>query len=236
MNKSFYNSPIGILEIFIQKIIKLLTIIIFILMVNSLMTGCTNIKDKKFFKSKPATTYFHRGVYKSYTPDKNSNRIYFYVFYDKNSGHTEDIKMGIGLPFSCIQKDGYVKFKFGGSKEPEEKFKIKSAKNKVITGYFKDKQLLKFILIPDANPDKFDTVSALQEPRRVDEIIEPVYTQDCFPKTLEQCGVSKKCFENANLGQNKFCTETEIKKIKEYYKKGQDKDPLNDGSGNFCAD
>ena len=219
-----------------RTIIKLLTIIIPVLIVISLMTGCANIKDKKFFKSKPATTYFHKGVYKSYAPNKNSGQFYFYIFYDENSGHTEDSEMGIGLPFSCVQKDGYVKFKFGGSEEPEEKFIIKSTKNNAITGYFKDKQLLKFILIPDANPDNFDATDELQKSRKVDDIVEPVYTQDCFPKTLEQSGVSKKCFENANLGQKKFCSETEIKKIEEYYKKGQDKDPLNDGSGNFCAD
>lgn len=219
-----------------QKIIKLLTIIVPVLMIIGLTTSCAYIQEKRFFKSKPSTTYFHKGVYKSYSSDKNSNQFYFYIFYDKNSGHTEDSEMGIGLPFSCVQKNGYVKFKFGGSEEPEEKFVIKSAKNEIITGYFKNKQLLKFVLIPDANPDNFDAISALQESRKVDGIVEPLYTQDCFPRTLEQNGVSKKCFENANLGQKKFCSETEIKKIEEYYKKGQDKDPLNDGSGNFCAD
>lgn len=80
------------------------------------------------------------------------------------------------------------------------------------------------------------SIKALQDSRKVDGIVEPVYTQDCFPKTLHKNGVSKKCFEYANLGQNALCTKSEIKKIQEYYKKGQEKDPLNDGSGNFCAD
>lgn len=79
-------------------------------------------------------------------------------------------------------------------------------------------------------------VEGLQESRKVDGIVEPVYTQDCFPKTLEQSGVSKKCFERANFGQDIFCSKSEIEKIKEYYKKGQDKDPRNNGSGQFCAD
>ena len=83
---------------------------------------------------------------------------------------------------------------------------------------------------------KMFSLSCLQDSRRVDGIVEPVFTQDCFPKTLKQSGVSKLCFERANLGQNLFCTKSELKKIEEYYKIGQDKDPLNDGSGNFCAE
>ena len=83
---------------------------------------------------------------------------------------------------------------------------------------------------------KIFSITSLQESRKIDGIVEPVYTQDCFPRTLKQNGVTKICFERANLGQNIFCTKSEIKKIKEYYKRGQDKDPLNDGSGNFCAE
>ncbi len=83
---------------------------------------------------------------------------------------------------------------------------------------------------------KMFSLSSLQDSRRVDGIVEPVFTQDCFPQTLKQSGVSKFCFERANLGQNIFCKKSELKKIEEYYKIGQDKDPLNDGSGNFCAE
>ena len=79
------------------------------------------------------------------------------------------------------------------------------------------------------------TIEQLQDLRRVDGIVEPVYTQDCFPRTLQKKGVTKECFERANLGQYDFCSASEIKMIKEYYKKGQDKDPLNNGSGKFCA-
>lgn len=49
-------------------------------------------------------------------------------------------------------------------------------------------------------------------------------------------GVSKTCFERANLGQNTFCSQKEINLIRDYYNIGQAKDPLNDGSGQFCAD
>lgn len=91
------------------------------------------------------------------------------------------------------------------------------------------------ILILFIISNKILSIKGLQESRKVDGIVEPVYTQDCFPKTLQQSGVSLRCFERANLGQNIFCSKSEIKKIKEYYKKGQDKDPLNDGSGQFCA-
>ncbi len=79
------------------------------------------------------------------------------------------------------------------------------------------------------------TIEQLQDFRRVDGIVEPVYTQDCFPRALQKKGVTKECFERANLGQNDFCSASEVKMIKEYYNKGQDKDSLNNGSGKFCA-
>lgn len=82
---------------------------------------------------------------------------------------------------------------------------------------------------------KIFSVNALRDARRVDGIVETVYTQDCFPRTLERNGVTKKCFERANLGQTIFCTKSEISIIEDYYKIGQSKDPLN-GTGDFCAD
>ena len=69
-----------------------------------------------------------------------------------------------------------------------------------------------------------------------DEVIDPVFTQDCFPRTLKQSGVSEDCFNKANFGDNSHCTPEQLKLIKEYYEKGQENDPLNDGSGRFCAD
>lgn len=82
---------------------------------------------------------------------------------------------------------------------------------------------------------KIYTVEQLRNSRQIEGIVEPVYTQDCFPRTLQKKGVTKVCFENANLGQDIVCSTSEIKMIKEYYKRGQKKDPLNGGSGNFCA-
>ena len=87
----------------------------------------------------------------------------------------------------------------------------------------------------DKTPKKY-TIEELQDLRRVDGIVEPVFTQDCFPRTLQKKGVTKNCFERANLGNDTYCSSSEIKMIKEYYKKGQDKDPLNNGSGNLLID
>lgn len=90
---------------------------------------------------------------------------------------------------------------------------------------------------PRFNYDETDnyTIEELMDKRRVDGIVEPVYTQDCFPRTLEKIGVTKECFERANLGQDSFCTASQIKMIKDYYKKYYKNDPLNNGSGQFCA-
>lgn len=79
------------------------------------------------------------------------------------------------------------------------------------------------------------TIEQLQDLRRVDGIVEPVYTQDCFPRTLQKRGVTQNCFERVNLGQDIFCSASEIEMIKEYYIKGQNTAPLNNGSGQFCA-
>jgi len=146
-----------------RKLIKLLAVIMPILIFVCLVTGCINIKHGSLFKQKTETkAYFHKGVYKSYSPDKDSNQIYFYVFYDENSGYTEDSEMGIGLPFSCVQTVDNVKFKFGGSEEPEEIFKIKSAQKNLVTGSFGNDKLLIFDFVPDANPDNFDAIEYMK--------------------------------------------------------------------------
>ena len=146
-----------------HKIIKLPAIIIPILITITLIFGCTNIKKDIFVQHKyNTTTYFHKGVYKSYSPDKDSNQFYYYIFYDENSGYTEDSEMGIGLPFSCVQTVENVKFKFGGSEEPEEIFKIKSAQKNLVTGSFGDDKLLIFDFVPDANPDNFEAIEYMK--------------------------------------------------------------------------
>ena len=89
---------------------------------------------------------------------------------------------------------------------------------------------------PQYSEDEPKTLEQLRAARLVDGIVEPIYTQDCFPRTLEKKGVTVDCFEYANLGSTAFCSVSEIKMIKEYYEKGQENDPLNDGKGNFCAE
>ena len=79
------------------------------------------------------------------------------------------------------------------------------------------------------------TISQLQNLRKTDDVVEPVFTQDCFPRTLQKKGVTQNCFDRANLGDNTNCSASEIRIIKEYYKKGQNKDPLNNGTSSFCA-
>lgn len=65
------------------------------------------------------------------------------------------------------------------------------------------------------------------------DIVEPVYTQNCFPRTLNQLGVSRDCFEKANFGDKSYCTTKEIELIEDYYLRGGiDKDYNN----NYCAD
>ena len=141
-----------------QKILKVL-ILIPILVVISLLTGCTNLDNES------VAAYFHRGVYKSYSPENKSSQFYFYVFYDENSGHTEDSKNGIGLPFSCVQTINNVRFKFGGVEEPEEILEIKSVKKGVVTGSFENDKLLIFVPLPDTKPDNFDAVEYIKNSR-----------------------------------------------------------------------
>ena len=134
------------------------TIIIFAAAI-CLIICCTNIIFACLKKETPSTSaYFNKGVYITDSPDeKNTNKGYFYVFYDEKSGYTEEREEGIGLPFSCVQKKGYVKFRFGGAYEPEEKFKIETVEKGVITGSFEGDSLLTFTPVPDANPDNFDS-------------------------------------------------------------------------------
>ena len=97
-----------------------------------------------------------------------------------------------------------------------------------------------YSLIAEAEAPRFDgsetkTLEQLMDSRRVDGIVEPVYTQDCFPKTLEKKGVTKECFERANLGEDSICSLSQVKMIKEYYENGYKSDPLNNGEGDFCT-
>lgn len=148
---------------------------------------------------------------------------------------------------NTILIDGSVPFRVRGDKN---KFYVASfaAESGYYSFYCKDGMKVKDInflykLVAQAEAPRYSednknsyTIQQLMESRRVDGIVEPVYTQDCFPRTLEKKGVTKNCFERANLGDDTFCSESEINMIKEYYDKGQDKDPLNNGSKQFCAE
>lgn len=79
------------------------------------------------------------------------------------------------------------------------------------------------------------TIEQLREARTKNGVVETLFTQDCFPRTLQKKGVTKNCFERANLGDGSFCSVSEVRMIREYYKKGQDKDPLNNCKEDFCA-
>ena len=154
------------------------------------------------------------GVYNTYSVDKiiNINGVMFHVKGIKNKFYVVNF----------AAETGYYSFYC------EKGLKIRDIK------YL-------YKILEEAEAPRFDyentlTIEQLQDLRRVDGIVEPIFTQDCFPKTLYRKGVTKDCFERANLGDDSFCTLSQVKFIKEYYKKGQDKDPLNNGSGNFCAD
>ena len=96
--------------------------------------------------------------------------------------------------------------------------------------------LLEEAQAPRTDGSNLISIDELMKKRTVDEIVEPVYTQDCFPITLKKKGVTKECFERANLGDDKICFASEVEMIKEYYKKGAENDPLNDGNNKYCAD
>ena len=62
------------------------------------------------------------------------------------------------------------------------------------------------------------SIEELKELRTVKGKFKPVYTKGSVPNVLEKRGVTKDCFERANLGQDSACSESQIKMIKAYYK------------------
>ena len=81
-------------------------------------------------------------------------------------------------------------------------------------------KLLEEAEAPRLNYDEAEslTIEQLQDLRRVDGIVEPVYTQDRLPQILIKKGVTQQCFERANLNQDTFCSASELKMINNYYK------------------
>ena len=156
------------------------------------------------------------GVYENYPINKTitlNNGVMFNVRGDKKKFYVANFAAESGY-YSMYSKEGM--------------------KLKDINYFYK---LLEEAEAPRCSDDKTSsyTIEQLRYNRMIDGIVEPVYTQDCFPRTLQKKGVTKECFERANLGDDSSCTASQIKMIKEYYKRGQKKDPLNDGSGQFCA-
>ncbi|MCQ2739897.1 MAG: hypothetical protein MJ237_06685 [bacterium] len=72
---------------------------------------------------------------------------------------------------------------------------------------------------PRLNYDEAETltIEQLQDLRRIDGIVEPVYTQDGMPEILKKRGVTNQCFERANLNQDTYCSASELKLLKNYY-------------------
>ena len=162
-----------------QNLIKQLSIIFIGIFSLTLIAGCdsgkvtvpeestninANITDTSSNKSESknnqvaSAPYFKKGVYLNYSAEeKNPSKDYFYVFYDEVSGHTDDGSVGMGLPFACEQKNGVIKFNFGGPDPDGQDFlKIESFENGNVTGHFNDGKKLIFTPVPNVNPDNFD--------------------------------------------------------------------------------
>lgn len=93
----------------------------------------------------------------------------------------------------------------------------KGLKTKDIKHFYK---MLEEAEAPRLNFDEKEsyTIEQLQDLRRVDGIVEPVYSQDYLPEILKKKGVTEICFERANLGQDTYCSASQLKLIKNYYK------------------
>ncbi len=104
--------------------------------------------------------YFAKGVYMYYPVDaKDPAMDSFYVFQDEKWGYTANGTDGSGMPFSCEQADGKVKYSYGGNGESEDTFTVESVENRAVTGAFTDGKKLVFVPVDNANPDSFDAVN-----------------------------------------------------------------------------
>lgn len=152
----------------------------------------------------------------------------------KNYPVLKDVTLKNGIEF-CVRGDKR-KFYVANFSAESGYYSIYCEKGMKI----KDLEYL-YALLEEAEASRFDenetqSLSELMDLRRIDGIVEPVYTQDCFPKALEKVGVTKECFERANLGADSVCSLSQIKMIKEYYKEGYKSDSLNGAGHQFCAD
>jgi len=97
-----------------------------------------------------------------------------------------------------------------------------------------DKNCIKKLVGFESIKEYDNQIKKLQKAMTIDGIVEPVYTQDCMPKTLFEKGVTIGCFEFANLGSDDNCTNEQIKLIKEYYEVGYKTDKYS-GTPDYCA-
>lgn len=164
-----------------------------------------------------------------YTGNENLSGVY----YDFPINKTVTLKNGVVFNLKGKKKTYYIA-NFSAETGYYSIYSKEGLKLKDINYFY---ELLEEAEAPrhDYSDKNNSTLEELAKERTVDGIVEPVFTQDCFPRTLQKKGVTKNCFERANLGQDIFCSASEIKMIKDYYKRGQKKDPLNNGSGQFCA-
>jgi len=115
----------------------------------------------------PEAPYFVKGVYSCYNAaDENPEKTFFYVFYDETSGRYENAVDGMGLPFTCEQKDGKVILTLGGEgEEPKDVLEVSSVENGIVkASYEESDSVLVFEPIPDADPDNFDSAEYMVLP------------------------------------------------------------------------
>ncbi len=161
-----------------------------------------SVRKSQTFKGKPDENGIVdiSGVYTSYPVNKT-------VYINK------------GIPFSVRgEKNKYYVVNFAAESGYYSFYCQKGLRKKDIKYFYK---LLEEAEAPRLNYDEKEnyTIEQLQDLRRVDGIVEPVYSQDYLPEILKKKGVTETCFERANLGQDTYCSGSQIKMLKDYYKK-----------------
>lgn len=71
---------------------------------------------------------------------------------------------------------------------------------------------------------KRDEVEGFNNEYALNDVPEPIWTQNSMPKSLVLKGVSIMCFEKANMHDNSKCTQEQLDTIKEFYKNNQELD------------
>lgn len=119
--------------------------------------------------------YLEKGVYLNYSVEAEDPPLtYFYVFQSDTYGYTADGEHeNAGVPFSCEQSDGEVRFSFGGDGEADsDVFTVESVENRAVVGHFNDGLKLVFVPVLDADPDSFDAVNYVNRTAGGDNVYE----------------------------------------------------------------